>query len=73
MKQIILTLLALFTAFIVWFIIFTSQPTHKYRIVSENQGHRTNKYEIVSPNCVKFVNAHNQTITICGEYEIIEY
>lgn len=57
------------------FIIFdtlTSMPTYKYRIISENQGYRTNKYEVVSPDCVTFVDAHNRTVTVCGNYEIIE-
>lgn len=68
----ILTLIGLCSACVVIVTILTSQPAYKYRVISENQGYRTNKYETVGTNCIKFVDGHNQTITICGEYEIIE-
>jgi hypothetical protein len=49
-----------------------SMPAYKYRIVSESHGYSTNKYEVVGTNCIKFIDAHNQNVTVCGEYEIIE-
>lgn len=72
------TLLKLLAAILMCFIIYillvelTSVPTHKYRIISGSHGYKTDKYEAVNPNCIKFVDGHNQTVTICGEYQIIE-
>ena len=75
MKQTLLKLLAAILMCVVIYILWdelTSRPTYKYRVISESHGYRTDKYETVSPNCIKFVDAHNQTVTICGKYEIIE-
>jgi hypothetical protein len=75
MKEIrikILVILLMCCAIAILFDAITSKPTYKYRIISESHGYRTDKYKTVGPNCIKFVDRHNQTITICGEYEIIE-
>jgi hypothetical protein len=75
MKANILKLLVMLSLCVVLYILYDaliSMPAYKYRIISENHGYKTNKYEVVNSNCIKFVDRHNQTITICGEYEIIE-
>ena len=75
MKLVILKILAVISMCVLIYVLWdelTSLPTYKYRVISENQGYRTNKYETVGTNCIKFIDGHNQTVTICGEYEIIE-
>ena len=62
----------LFSLFVFIGIGLTIQPSYKYRIISENQGYKTNNYEVVGPNCIKFINRDTQNVTVCGQYEIIE-
>jgi hypothetical protein len=75
MKQISLKLLAAFLVCCALGMIYTtlrSMPTHKYRIVSDNQGYSTNKYEVLDYNCIVFIDAYGREITVCGHYEIIK-
>ena len=75
MKEIrikILVILLMCCAIAILFDAIISKPTYKYRIISESHGYRTDKYETVGPNCIKFTYGDNQTVTVCGNYEIIE-
>ena len=68
----IMFLVLLFSLFVSIGIALTRQPSYKYRIISENQGYKTNNYEVVGPNCIRFINRDTQNVTVCGQYEIIE-
>ena len=49
-----------------------SLPTYKYKILAENKGYRTNKYEIIGPNCIKFIDRDTLEVIVSGNFEIIE-